>query len=114
MQSFEDMYKTGYLAAVPCGTAKRVPVRIQCNGSNQTELLRNYGREPYHWVIVVAKTAADAANWVRDNLVTSPNTEIVAIGPKGGEVSRFVGYESFIGMEIARPCTARERNYDLF
>lgn len=110
----ERKYREGRLAAVPCGKLKRVPVRIQSNGVTQSQLIQQWGNEPYTWVIVIAKTAADAANWVIANLVTAPNTEVIAIGPKQGEVSRFMGFESFIGREISRPVTCRERNYDLF
>lgn len=87
-------------AAVPVGRYKgrnvyRVPVLIRENNSRQcaTTGLR--------WVSVLARGAADAADYVRDNMAGNrPETEIIAVGPKGGEVHRYIGWHSAIGREL--------------
>lgn len=45
---------------------------------------------------VISHSAADAANWVRDQVATVPYTTVRAYGPKGAKVVRFVGYESAV------------------
>lgn len=45
---------------------------------------------------VVAHSAVEAANWVRDQLQARPETEIYAYGPKGGETYRYIGWFSAI------------------
>lgn len=69
----------------------KVPMRICINDSRVCSTVL----ELRFWLI--AKSAADAANWARDRLEMLPETEIYAWGPKGGEVYRYVGYESAIG-----------------
>lgn len=49
---------------------------------------------------VLAYSAVDAANLLRDEYATRPETQIYAWGPKGGEVFRFVGWESAVAMEL--------------
>lgn len=49
---------------------------------------------------VIAHSAADAANWVRDQVATIPCTTVRAYGPKGARVERFIGYESAIFAEM--------------
>lgn len=90
------------LAAVPCGRYRgrqfyRFPVRVQLNDSQRLETATTLTFS------VMAATAADAANWVRDQVATRPETEILAIGPKGGEVKRYVGWHSAIGAELFQP-----------
>jgi hypothetical protein len=86
------------VAATPLARYKgkpmyRVPVCIKENSSRLCKTLRT------SWTVVTARSATDAANWVRDR-VKRPETEIVAIGPKGGEVHRYVGWESYIGSAV--------------
>lgn len=82
------------VAAVPVGRFNgrpvyRVPVYIRENSS------RHCATIAARWITVTAHGAADAANWVRDR-VGRPETEIIAIGPKGGEQHRYVGWHSAI------------------
>ncbi len=81
-------------AAVPIGRYKgkpyyRVPVLIRENSSRHCTTI---GRR---WITVYARGAAAAADYVRDR-IARPETEIIAIGPKGGEVHRYVGWHSAI------------------
>jgi hypothetical protein len=73
----------------------KVPVKIQI--VDTVNLLVN---DIEVRVMVVARSATDAANWVREHLKYIPNTHIVAWGPKGGEVHRHIGPESAIGAMI--------------
>lgn len=86
------------VAAVKVGRYKgrnvyRVPVYIRMNSS------RTCATVAARWITVTAYGAADAANWVRDN-TARPETEIVAIGPKGGEQHRYIGWHSAIGAAL--------------
>jgi len=73
----------------------RVPVLIRRNSSR---LCKTVSRE---WITVIARGAADAANWVIANAIDNrPETEVIAIGPKGGEVLRYNGWNSCIGREL--------------
>lgn len=49
---------------------------------------------------VIASTAAEAANWVRDTCELEPWTTITVRGPRGGDTVRFVGYESWTWREM--------------
>jgi hypothetical protein len=85
----------GQLAAVKIGrlagrNVYRVPVYIRANDSR---LCATVARG---WTTVTAYGAADAANWVRGH-IDRPETEVVAIGPKGGEAHRYIGWHSYIG-----------------
>lgn len=75
---------------------KRVPVKILFNSSRHCETIRKIETD------VIAKTAEEAANWVRDRLYDVPETEIYAWGPKGGEYYRYIGWESAIGDTLIR------------
>ena len=68
----------------------RVPVRIVLNDSHQCRTVA------VKIVSVVARSAVDAANRVRDEWAHRPETEVYAYGPKGGEVHRYIGWESSI------------------
>ena len=72
----------------------KVPVMININDSRMctTRLQLKF------WII--AKSAVEAANWARDRLQYLPETEIWAWGPKGGEVYRYVGWESAISASL--------------
>ncbi len=60
------------------------------------------------WIVVIAHTAAEAANWALANEIGNrPETEVIAIGPKGGEVLRYNGWHSAIGREILGPHTTQ-------
>ena len=68
----------------------RVRVEYQQGLFNDTD-------KSYH--DVVAFTAADAANWTRDNLVDAERLDLVDVvtrGPRGGITHRYMGYESLI------------------
>ena len=91
----------GRLAAVPCGRYKgrriyRFPVLIRFNDSQRLETVAEIA------TTCMAATAAEAANWVRDQVATRPETEVLAIGPKGGKAKRYVGWESAIGSMLFR------------
>lgn len=90
------------IAAVPVGRYKgkrfyRFPVYTRYNSS------RLCGTIATSWNTVVARTAAEAANYFADRC-GRPETEFIAIGPKGGEVLRYVGWHTAIGKEL---CAAR-------
>lgn len=91
------------VAAVPVARfagkpAYRVPVMIRRNSSRLCATLST------QWIIVTARSAADAANWVIANEIANrPETEVFAIGPKGGVVHRYNGWNSAIGREIVGP-----------
>lgn len=96
IDAFPAATMQGRLAAVPCGRYKgrpvyRFPVRVRFNNSQRLETVAEIAFE------VMAATAADAANWARDQVATRPETEVMAIGPRGGEVRRYVGWASAIG-----------------
>ena len=78
----------------------RVPVRVLFNDSRSCGTIATLDVE------VIAKSAAEAANWVRDNepgVVGRPETEIHAWGPKGGHVERYIGWESSMGYHFFLP-----------
>lgn len=78
--------------------AYRVPVCIRENSSRLCTTVAT------RWVSVIARSAADAANWVLENEIGNrPETEVIGIGPKGGEVLRYNGWHSAIGREILGP-----------
>lgn len=86
------------VAAVPIGRYNgrrvyRVPVFIRANSSRHCATIAS------GWTTVTAYGAADAANWVRDQ-INRPETEVVAIGPRGGEVHRYIGWHSYIGSAV--------------
>jgi hypothetical protein len=88
--------------SVKTGTYKgrpvyRVPVLISIHNPADW---REPAREEH---CVLAHSAAEAANWVRDHLVASPQTTIVAFGPQGGKTERYVGWETFIGNQVFDP-----------
>jgi hypothetical protein len=72
----------------------KVPVVVHVNDTAMCET----AAKAEFWLI--AKSPADAANWVRDQLSFLPNTEVWAWGPKGGAYYRFVGYESAISSQM--------------
>lgn len=69
---------------------KRVPVKILFNDSGRCETVKKIE------TVVIARTAAEAADFVRDRIYDVPETEIYAWGPKGGEVYRYIGWHSAI------------------
>jgi hypothetical protein len=88
--------------AVPVGSyagkaVYRVPVRVHVHGGDR---LDDWLDTSYTEHLVLAQSAALAANWVRDNLVSEPQTTITAFGPAGGKLERFVGWESYIGNQL--------------
>ncbi len=49
---------------------------------------------------ILASSAAEACNHVRDLFAQQPQTSIVTFGPKGGKVERWVGWDSAIGAAL--------------
>jgi hypothetical protein len=80
----------------------KVPVVIRVNDSRLCATIK----QKTLWLI--AKSAADAANWVRDQLDFLPETEIEAYGPKGGRAYRFIGWSTAIGTGIFAPLSEEE------
>ncbi len=72
----------------------RIPVRVALNSSR---LCRTVAAFDY---FILAHTAADAANLMRDEWIHRPETEIRAKGPQGGTVERYVGWESCIAHRL--------------
>jgi hypothetical protein len=74
----------------------RVPVLVKLNNSRlcRTERIVE--------TTVLSYSAADAANYVRAEYATRAETEVIAFGPKGGEVYRFIGWESAMFAEMRR------------
>ena len=71
-----------------------VPVHIRHNSSKDCCTVADY------WVITTAHSAADAANYVRDQVIHIPETEITAVGAKGGKVERYIGWYSSIANSV--------------
>lgn len=85
--------------AIPAGKYRgrmfyRVPVCVQFNDSRQCATI---ARLTVH---VLAPSAADAANYMRDAYATRPETEVYAKGPRGAIVKRYIGWESAIGAAL--------------
>ena len=61
---------------------------------------------------VIAPSAEEAANLVRDEIAAHVErpTEIMAYGPGGGKVHRFIGWESMVGAQLfeSRPKCVQE------
>lgn len=74
----------------------RVPVLVR-----QSWLDREY-QEQSAWIEVLAHSVVDAVNLVRDEVapfVKRP-TELLAWGVRGGEVHRFIGWDSIVGAQL--------------
>ena len=88
----------------------RVPVLVDFNSSRACATV---ARAEF---TVIAKSATEAANWVRDNepgVRCRAETEIHAWGPKGGHVERYIGWESAIAAEMFQPIVANQLNHQL-
>jgi len=75
----------------------RVPVFVVMNDST---LCATVAERRYE---VLARNATEAANLLRDEYAERPETEIYAYGPQGGEVYRYVGWESSIAAQMMAP-----------
>ena len=75
----------------------RVPVRVDFNDSRRCATVAVLHLE------VVARSAAAAANYMRDRYADRPETEVTAWGPKGGKAYRYIGYESAIWAAMMAP-----------
>ena len=89
------------LAAVPTGRYKgrpvyRVPVTVTVVDTVRLE-------EQSRAFTVLAPSAAAAANWAREHFAQIPCSNISAVGPRGGTVRRYVGWESAIGAALFAP-----------
>ena len=82
---------------VCCKPVYRVPVYVVMNDSTLCATVAERRFE------VLARNAAEAANLVRDEYLARPETEIYAYGPQGGEVYRYVGWESSIAAQMMAP-----------
>ena len=71
----------------------RFPVVVKLNNSQTFETEK-------FTLFIVSDSAANAANYVRDHMNNRPETEIIAIGPKGGETYRYIGWYSAIAGEM--------------
>lgn len=82
----------------------RVPVRIRHNDSRACATIAE--RE----FTVTAYSATDAANWARDNACANlPETEIEAVGPKGGLIHRYIGWETSVFQELVNQARAADQ-----
>ena len=79
----------------------RVPVKIVCNNSRGSVA---------EWIApstlvteFVSQSPKDAANHVIDLMAATPETEVYAYGPKGGETYRYNGWESSIFRQMMQP-----------
>ena len=72
----------------------RIPARIVFNNSGGR--LSDWLSPPVVEMEVIAQSAAQAANWARDNEVPPgvAEVEIHAWGVNGGHIQRFIGWES--------------------
>lgn len=96
--SFESLMKKP-LAALKVGKAHgkqyySVPVRILFNSSRQCRTIA------VKIVWVKARNATEAANHIRDEYMWRPETEVIAYGPRGGKVERYIGFESSIAGQL--------------
>lgn len=67
------------------------PVEVKHNNSRACATVATYTRD------VISHSAADAADAIRDEVATIPETEITVFGPKGGRAAyRFIGWESAV------------------
>lgn len=98
-------YRIGTVAGRP---VYRIPVRVACNDSRRMATVAEY------FYRVIAYTAAGAANFVRDQYATRPETEVFAYGPNGGETYRYVGFESAIGTAMfSRPAESMRLPFEV-
>src|SRR5678815_4574751 len=99
------MAKAHYLGKLGKRKVHAYPVRVRHNDSRQLRTIAQYT------IAVVAFTADDAANAVRADVATIPETEITAYGPYGGETSRFVGWYTAIEaqLDLARRTARQDR-----
>lgn len=82
-----------YLGRLKGKNIYRFPVQvILCNSRDHT----TWGCEKEEWHQVIAPSAADAANYVRNLYHLRAETNVYAYGPKGGATYRYVGWESAI------------------
>lgn len=89
------MRRAQYKGKVGSQRVMRVNVRVEWQSGDMSWDSREF--------YVLAKSAADAANWARDNMEWPPCTEITAWGPKGGVVRRWIGYESWVWRQWIKP-----------
>ena len=85
----------------------RIPVTVRLNNSRTFDSVEMT-------VEVISHSAADAANWVRDQWAERAETEVIAYGPKGGETRRFIGWESSVFaamLNAPRPSLALDLDY---
>ena len=109
--SFETLLKKP-LAALKVGKAHgkqyySVPVRILFNSSRQCRTIA------VKIVWVKARNATDAANYIRDEYSWRPETEVIAYGPRGGKVERFIGFEFSIGAQLFDAAVPRSQSLNL-
>lgn len=77
----------------------RVPVRIT-TGMREADLSGGDPTTVEH--LIIAHSPADAAAWAETHLCPEPESEVVAFGPHGGKVRRWVGTYSWIWTALCR------------
>jgi hypothetical protein len=98
------MARSRKVGTLPNGVqVHRVPVRVLLNDSQRCETVGTLELE------VLATSVADAANYIRHEFRTRPETEVIAYGPRGGEVRRYVGWESAIYAQMCAAHDARKQ-----
>lgn len=84
-----------YLGKLPDGTrVYRCHVVVNLNDSRQCATVARVEHS------ILASSAAQAANLIRDEYRYRPETEIYSWGPRGGVVHRYVGWHSAIVAEL--------------
>lgn len=80
----------------------RVPVMAVFNDSTQCRTVAKVE------TTVISQSATEAANWLRDKYAGIPEAEFYAWGIKGGEVYRYIGWESALWQQLmASPAHAQ-------
>lgn len=80
------------------GPIYRVPVLVRFNNSRGT--VDEWCNPPEEWHDVDAPSARAAADYIRDQYARRAETEVIAYGPRGGRVTRYIGWTSAIGARL--------------
>ena len=82
----------------------RVPVKIVCNNSRGT--VAEWCAPSTLVTEFISRSPKEAANRVIELMRATPETEVYAYGPKGGETYRYNGWESSIFGQMMQPRSA--------
>lgn len=102
-----------YLGTYQGRKVYRFPVDVRLNDS-RSNLLETLGTLAVVYTTVDAYSAQDAANAIRAEWETRPETEIVVYGPKGGKTERFIGWYTAIGSAMFGRDSAEPAQVRLF